>query len=341
MALIPTSTLIVQRFASALYDVQVGTTTMNAVMHDIDNNGLSPTLNGYFAASFGSLTNTQVANLLVTNLGIPSAGAAEAVAYVVGKLNGVPTASKGAVIAGILADFSNLTSHPVYGEAATAWNAQIAYAVAYDGTVDLPAGTVESTYTLTTGLDEVPNTATLIKGIVDGTTSANSTFSAADEIDATAANNTTLRLSVMDGGNAAYVYMNNVDNVDIHAAVAGETITFNAGDWTNIGAVNLASGVDGLTVRVDTLEDGADLSIASTVAGRVEGFYQSGMNAYLSNDGDGGASFVDGDVTPMPNRTLRHGPPSVAMPISPWATSMVWVPMHPIWASPCPASLAM
>ena len=79
MALIPTSTAIVQSYAGALYGKQIGTVTMAAVNRDIDNMGLNSTLNAYFSYSFGTETATQVATRVVTNLGITE-GADNAIA---------------------------------------------------------------------------------------------------------------------------------------------------------------------------------------------------------------------------------------------------------------------
>ena len=92
MSFIPTSTARVQAFAGALYGVQAGSTTMAAVNRDIANNGEAATFNTYFSLSFGSLSSTQVAERLVTNLGITEAGFV-AVNYIVGQLNGTPKAA--------------------------------------------------------------------------------------------------------------------------------------------------------------------------------------------------------------------------------------------------------
>jgi len=153
MNLIPTSTLKVQSFAGALYGVQVGTSTMASVNADIANSSLNETLSGYFATTFGTWTNAAIAARLVTNLGISDAGAAAAVTYVLGKLNGVLPENKGEAILNILTDFSGLTSHAVYGAAATAWNAKLAIAVDYTGADDVAVGFVPTTFTLTADLD--------------------------------------------------------------------------------------------------------------------------------------------------------------------------------------------
>lgn len=158
MALIPTSTLVVQSFAGALYGVQLGTNTMAAVNRDIANLGLNPTLNAYFSYSFGNLTAAQVAARLVANLGITT-GSDNAVAYVVGQLGAAPAAKRGEVISSILQAFSGLTADATYGAAATAWNSKMDAAADYTGTTDVAVGTAVSTFTLTAGAKKTETTA--------------------------------------------------------------------------------------------------------------------------------------------------------------------------------------
>ena len=152
MSFIPTSTARVQAFAGALYGVQAGSTTMAAVNRDIANNGEAATFNTYFTLSFGGLSSTQVAERLVTNLGITEAGFV-AVNYVVGQLNGTPKAAWGAKVSEILSLFSALSADATFGAAATAWNQKVEAAVAYTGAADVAVGTVVSTFTLTAGVD--------------------------------------------------------------------------------------------------------------------------------------------------------------------------------------------
>ena len=253
MASIPTSTLIVQRFASALYGVQVGSTTMAAVNRDIASNGLNATLNSYFAASFGSMSSTDVGTLLVANLGIPAAGAAEAIAYVVGKLNGVAAGAKGAVIAGILADFSNLTANATYGAAATAWNTAVDAAAAYTGTADVAVGSVVSTFTLTTGVDTVAGTvgndtinATLNYDAANSV--ANGTLSTLDTIDGGAGSNV-LNVTDVYGGQVlpTSVSIKNVQTVNVVSAGqvgASTAARLDVSGLTSVTALNVTRSYD-------------------------------------------------------------------------------------------------
>lgn len=84
MAFLPTNASQVQQFAMALYGIQVGSTTMAQVQTDIAQiGGLNNALNSYFALSFGYMTTSEVADLMVTNLGLTGAVATDAKTYLV------------------------------------------------------------------------------------------------------------------------------------------------------------------------------------------------------------------------------------------------------------------
>jgi len=149
---------------------------------------------------------------------------------------------------------------------------------------------------LTTQIDTINvlgTGANIVKGVVDGTTPSNNTFSVGDTIHGNGL--TAVQLAVAVGGTGAFAYMNDIASVDIIAGV-GTAINFNAIEWDNIGAVNLAGGVNNLTVHITSLEDGVDLTIASAVGGQISATYQDGLYADIWNFGKGGASLIDGDV---------------------------------------------
>jgi len=138
-----------------------------------------------------------------------------------------------------------------------------------------------------------PNT---IKGVVDGTTPSNSTFSIGDHIVGNGA--TVLELDVAATGNGAFAFVDNVAAVNVIAGAAGP-ISFNAIEWHDVGSINLVAGVDGMTVNVSNLEEGAGLSIGASIAGQVFASYTTGMAFNLFNFGDGGAVYdaVNRDIT--------------------------------------------
>ncbi|MFN9748448.1 MAG: beta strand repeat-containing protein [Burkholderiales bacterium] len=159
MPIFVTDLVVVQRFATSLYAVQVGQTTMAQVNNEIRNasGDLDKVCNKFFNLSFGSVPVATIASTLVANLGITT-GAADATTYISNALNATPAAARGAKVSELLNLFSNLETDPIYGTAAKAWNAKIDGAVAYIGTNDvaLNAGAV---FQLTLGIDKVLGTA--------------------------------------------------------------------------------------------------------------------------------------------------------------------------------------
>ncbi len=159
-----TNAVQVQRFADALYNVSVGTTTMAQVTSDITaSGGLDNALNAYYTSSFAGVSTTTIAANMCTNLGIVAgqnglvaADVTTAQNYITGTLNAAAANARGAAVKGILNNLSALTSDKVYGAVATKFNSDIDKATAYTGTADILAGTapapvVVSTFVLTTG----------------------------------------------------------------------------------------------------------------------------------------------------------------------------------------------
>jgi hypothetical protein len=136
------STAAIQRYANALYGVQVGMQTMAQVQREVaDAQGsLSAVFNTYFERSFGSLSTTQVALRLVDALGIAPTGATIAKNYIVAQLANAAPGERGAVLAQILELYSSLTSDAVFGASAAAWNAEVEAALAYAGQGDIAVG---------------------------------------------------------------------------------------------------------------------------------------------------------------------------------------------------------
>lgn len=248
MALIPTSTAIVQSFAGALYGKQIGSVTLKAVSSDINNLGLNTTLNSYFSYSFGSMTAAQVADLMVTNLGIVD-GKANAAAYVVGQLNAVKPAVWGQTISGILAAFSSLTSDATYGAAASAWNSKIEAAAAYTGAADVSISEIVSVFPLSISqTDSIPGTAgNDIVNAFDGYLGLNgttpvylNTLNGSDAIDGGAGNDT---INVSTTIAAAYtlptsVTVKNVETLNLQTdaqAIAAADVS----NWVGLQTVNV------------------------------------------------------------------------------------------------------
>jgi len=297
MALIPTSTSVVQSFAGALYGLQIGTVTMAAVNRDVDNLGLNATLNAYYSYSFGALTVSQVAETIATNLGITT-GKENAVAYIVGKLSAAPAATRGQVVAEMLQAFSSLTADATYGAAATAWNTKVEAAAAYTGTANVAVGTVVSTFALTAGVDQIVGTTgnDTVTSSYDISNSAH-TLSGLDSIDGGAGNDT-LNITDADGGNID-VSLPTVKNVETVNVQTVNTLSGNAADvsgWTGLTAANFS--VKGATQTL-TVANTTALTATNTGGGLIA---VGGLSQTISTKGGAiTASGSVGDITATSN----------------------------------------
>ena len=210
MAFFPTNAAQVQTFATALYGVQVGSTTMTQVTSDIQAaGGLNNALNAYYTASFGTATTASVAQAIATNVGLGTD--TNAVAFITAQLNAAAPAARGAAVIAMLDNFLNTTTG-TYAAAAATFNTTVATAVAYTGAANVAAGSTVAVsgqnVQLTTGTDNVTGTAAAdtFFGTVDfagGTnSSAASTLNAGDTIDGGAGVNT-LNLTLQNANGAS------------------------------------------------------------------------------------------------------------------------------------------
>ena len=203
-----TNTVHIQRYADAVYGVQVGSATLAQINQDIISlGGIDKALNAYFAGA--GQTNATVAANIVKNVGIvvggtiTAAAVTDATAYVLGQLN-ANKGNEGATIKNILNLVGNLTADPIYGAAAVKFNADVDNAIAYTGASDFAIGSVVSSgaaFTLTTGVD-TPTNATLVNGVIDfaggNLVGAASTLNAGDRITGTSGTADTLNVTLQN-----------------------------------------------------------------------------------------------------------------------------------------------
>lgn len=234
MPIFVTDLVVVQRFATSLYAVQVGQTTMAQVNNEIRNvsGDLDKICNKFFNLSFGSVPVATIASTLVANLGITT-GAADAATYISNALNATPAAARGAKVSELLNLFSNLENDPIYGTAAKAWNAKIDGAVAYIGTNDvaLNAGAV---FQLTRGIDKVLGTAGN-----DTIVSEAYTLNDADTIDGGAGTDTLAIFAKTTDDRITAPITTSVENVKIQ----GQYVTLNTSD-NNLNSGNTRVQLD-------------------------------------------------------------------------------------------------
>ena len=134
-----TSVTTIERFAGAMFGLQIGSVTLAQVQTDVGQGGitgLNAVLNSYYTSTVGNSTTVQIAASILTNLGIvtgqfglTAAQVQGASDYIVANLNGVPASARGAQLAIILNSFSNMNTDATYGAVATAFNTNTANAV--------------------------------------------------------------------------------------------------------------------------------------------------------------------------------------------------------------------
>ncbi len=160
-------TLLVQQFANALYDAQVGSTTLESVLADIDAAGADAVFNSYYSFSYGSESYADVAAMVTANVNIiegENGVTAEMVtlteAYIVSVLN-ANVGNEGAALSSLLTSYAAVATGP-YADAVASWNAEIATAMDYTGEDDVAPGTenpVDTMFMLTANQDIIDGSA--------------------------------------------------------------------------------------------------------------------------------------------------------------------------------------
>lgn len=258
---ISTSQGLVQRYAMGLYGMQLGSTTMAAVLDEVKTNGgitkIDGLFNWYYGVSFGSKPVADVAASLAANLGIVAgqngltAGFVTfAKDYIAGVLNAAAPEARGTAVSQIIAAWENLAGTAEVGAAVSAWTANTANALAYasgaQNTADVAIGTAVTQFTLTIGQDKFVGSAVndmfLARTINNG-----NTLQDGDQIDGGAGNDTLVAdlhafndSDVLDS--AITPVLTNVETVVIRAQSTPPGI--GNGGLANIGGNNLStSGV--------------------------------------------------------------------------------------------------
>ncbi len=250
-----TNAVQVQRFADALYNVAVGTSTMAQVTADITaSGGLDNALNAYYSSSFTGVPTATVAANMCTNLGIVAgqnglvaADVTNAQNYIVGTLNAAAANARGAAVKAILSNLSSLASDKVYGAVATKFNSDIDKATLYTGASDIVAGSIptpvlDTTFKLTASADNF--TGTTGNDVFDASLNSTGTvtFQTFDRLDGGAGNDTLTTVGV-GSLTLSSTTISNIENLEFIGQVASTTIDLSAitGVQT-IKATNPAAG---------------------------------------------------------------------------------------------------
>ena len=270
-----TNTVHIQRYADAVYGVQVGSATLAQVNQDITSlGGIDKALNAYFAGS--GQTNATVAANIVKNVGIVAGGTitaaavSDATAYVLGQLN-ANKGNEGATIKSILNLVGNLTADPIYGAAAVKFNADVDNAIAYTGAGDVAAGTVIPVNTpFTTNVDTLRGTSGS-----DNFVAPAGTFNALDSVDGGAGVDTltvSLTAAYTGGVNVTGIEVLNISQTTAGGfnatGIAGLTTVTTNSSTVDVGVTNLAS-----LANISVLNQDAAVTITyadSAVAGAAD-----------------------------------------------------------------------
>jgi len=126
---------LVARAAAGIWGLKLGNATTASVLAQSNTTPLATLINNAFNASYGTTSNSAIADVVVANLGLTGTAAVDGKAYLLAQLTGVATTARGSVIAGIVDQFAGLTGDATYGAAALAFNARVANAAVYSNTV--------------------------------------------------------------------------------------------------------------------------------------------------------------------------------------------------------------
>jgi hypothetical protein len=133
---------LIARAATGLYNLQIGSATTDWALEWVNggNGSVADLVNQLYVRDFAAMSDADVAAMVVANVNIsePADVVDAATAYVAQQLGTVAPDQKGAMVMTILQEFAGLASDPIYGSYATAFNAQIAAAVAYAQISDTP-----------------------------------------------------------------------------------------------------------------------------------------------------------------------------------------------------------
>lgn len=163
----------------------------------------------------------------------------------------------------------------------------------------LSAPEIGDTLFLTDGVDDITiataNTADTIKGIVNGDSdgeTSGSTFTALDSIQGNG--HTVVELATTESGNAApATTLNDIKTIELISAGAS-WVNFNAGDWHDIGDIQLNSGNNGLWASFSNLHTGVDLSVGAALSGGLSATYTDAHAAWIWAGKNASISYMDG-----------------------------------------------
>ncbi len=137
-------------------------------------------------------------------------------------------------------------------------------ATAFDAGSGSGTTTTGGTFTLTTSVDSP--TATSGNDTITGLIGVSGTFNVGDYIDGGAGTDT-LSLNMMSGGQAPFVTLRNVENINLRLLEAGpgSALALNAQDWSGVTTLSFDNSLDETAIRVSGLSTTPTISVKNEV----------------------------------------------------------------------------
>jgi Ca2+-binding RTX toxin-like protein len=340
MASFITSTVSIQRFASAMYGVQVGSSTLSAVQADITSlGGIANAFNNYYSSSFGSVPTATVANSIATNLGLTGTALTAGAAYVKGQLDAAAPGARGAVVTNILNLFAGLSADESFGAAATSWNTKVDAAVSYTGATDVVFGSTVgqgAAFALTTGTNTFTGSASDDTFDAGLSTSSIQTLNSGDRLDGGAG---TDDLFAIINSSVTPAQLKDIENVSL-TATTGATV-----DLSNAtGLVNVTNQASTAALTISGISKNVNVTLRDTsTAGQIVSYNDvtgtTDSDTIVLQNVTGSAGLTVAGVEALTLESTGSGDNAVALTAAN-ATSLIITGNHGIALGTIPATVA-
>lgn len=272
---ISTNGAILTRVTSALY----GEYLSNASYTELKDTAPATAAANFLTNDFAGKTDLQVANTILTNLGLTSITGLNNWLSAQLTAAGSTAAAKGAKLVSILNDYANLTSDATYGSYATSFNAKVEAGLIKSQTAGAKGGAyatadvvavTNATLALTTGVD-----TTLVGGAGDDTfnstnTASSTTLTAGDSLVGGAGTDTLQVTTTAAADLGASAFGSSVEKAV--ATATGGALTLRLDGFTDVDSVTSQGSTEnvtfqGLATRIPTINvTGTNKDVTVTLA---------------------------------------------------------------------------
>ena len=267
---ISTNGAIITRLAGALY----GEYLSNASYVEVSTTAPTTVATNWLSNDFSGKTDLQLANTILTNLGLTSIAGLNNWLSAQLTAAGSTAAAKGAKLVSILNDYSQMTADVTYGSYAVSFNAKTDASLVKSQTTAAKGGSfltadvvaiTNATLPLTAGVD-----TTLVGGAGSDTyTATNATLTAGDSMDGGAGTDTLSLTSILGGTYGAGARSTGVENLSVTATIGDATVDASGlvglTKITSVGSTQAVT-VTGLTTIPSLELTGSSNSLTATMA---------------------------------------------------------------------------